>query len=72
MAALWRNGNTVYLADFIALKAVLFVPGASHTVLGLDALSVRAGVLIMVDFTVLRRVFRRICVVRRYFSHYVV
>ena len=33
----------VYLADSIAFKAVFFVPGASHTVLGFDALSVRAG-----------------------------
>src|SRR5260370_2525002 len=65
-----RQQLTVYLADFIAFKAVFFVPGASQTVLGLDALSVRAGVLIMVDLTVRRRVFRRVRMVRRSCSHY--
>ena len=65
-----RHQSTVYLADLIARKAVFFIPGSLLTVLWLDALPVRAGVLIMVDLTVLRQVFHRVRVIRRYFSHY--
>jgi hypothetical protein len=41
-----RQELKAYLADLIALKAVLLASGSSFTVLGFDALSVRAGILI--------------------------
>jgi hypothetical protein len=43
------------LADLVALKAVLLATGALNFVFGLDALPVRAGVLVVIDFAMLRR-----------------
>jgi hypothetical protein len=67
---LTKRQALICLADLIALKAVLLVPGASQTVFRFNALPVRAGIFVVIDFTVLRRVFRRVRMVCRYFSHY--
>jgi hypothetical protein len=40
------------------LQAVLFASGSLHAVLGLDALAVWTGILVMIDLAVRRRVFR--------------
>jgi hypothetical protein len=53
----------------LTFEAMFLSPGPIFTMLGLDALSVRARVRIMIYFTVLRRIFRRICMKWIYFCH---
>jgi hypothetical protein len=57
------------LAELDAFFAAFLAANAALTMLGLDALSVWAIVVIVVHVLVLRRIFRRIGMVRRPLSH---
>ena len=60
---------TGILTELDALFAAFLAASAALTMLGLDALPIRAIVVIVVHVPVLRRVLRRIGMVRRPLSH---
>ncbi len=60
---------TGILTELDALFAAFLAASAALTMLGLDALPIRAIVVIVVHVPMLRRVFARIGVIRRPLSH---
>ena len=58
------------LAKPDAFLAARLVPGSVYAMLGLDFLPVRAVIVIVMDIPMLRRVFERVRVVRRYLCHW--
>jgi hypothetical protein len=57
------------LTDLVALKAVFLVSSALQTVFWLDALPVRAGILVVVNLAMLWRILWSIGVERRHSWH---